>query len=181
MSHTDNPSPQRGVSRRAVLAAAGVGGAVAAVPLTGTGLAAAASSGPSGVRAGDPTTTPRVAGLHTQFGADASRDVVVSWHTLQPVTRPQVHLSRSGSASTRAIGARTVSYTDAKSGQVVYAHHATLTGLRAATDYDYAAVHQGAEPETGSFRTAPRRSSPSRASVTRARRPPASATSRPRG
>jgi hypothetical protein len=28
------------------------------------------------------------AGLHLQFGADASSQVVVSWHTLQPV-RPR--------------------------------------------------------------------------------------------
>jgi hypothetical protein len=48
-----------------------------------------------------------------------------------------------------------VSYTDAKSGQVVYAHHASLAKLNADSDYVYAAVHAGAEPEFGTFRTGP--------------------------
>lgn len=32
----------------------------------------------------------RVAGLHLQFGSDASSEVVVSWHTSTPVARPRV-------------------------------------------------------------------------------------------
>jgi len=36
----------------------------------------------------DPVGTPPVAGLHLQFGADASSEMVVSWHTLQPVQHP---------------------------------------------------------------------------------------------
>ena len=52
--------------------------------------------------------------------------------------------------------AEQASYTDAKSGQVVYAYHARLTGLRSSHDYVYVAVHDGAQPELGSFRTGPR-------------------------
>ena len=140
-----------------MLTAAGVGGAVAVVPIaTGTASAATPSAKAAAGHVGDPTSTPRVAGLHTQFGADSSREVVVSWHTLQPVARPRVLLARSGSGYTRTTAARTAAYTDDKSGQVVYAHHASLTGLRASTEYDYAAVHAGAEPEAGSFTTGPR-------------------------
>ncbi len=57
----------------------------------------------------------------------------------------------------RSFHAETVSYTDGKSGQVVYAQHARLTGLPADHEYVYVALHDGAQPEFGSFRTAPQR------------------------
>ncbi len=152
----NHPPSDDKLSRRSILTAVGVGGAVAVVPAVTTGTAAAASVSAAGGPAGDPEQTPRVAGLHLQFGSDASREVVVSWHTLQPVERPHVLVGRAGSSSTRTTSAKTVSYRDAKSGQTVYAHHATIDGLRASTLYEYAAVHSGAVPETGSFRTGPR-------------------------
>ncbi|MDX6212564.1 MAG: hypothetical protein QOF82_1651, partial [Frankiales bacterium] len=142
------------ISRRALLTAAGVGGAaLAAGPVLGSGVASAADLPAQG---GDPGTTPRVAGLHLQFGADASREVVVSWHSLQPVKTPQVLLTRLGRPTVDRFRATTVSYTDGKSGQVVYAHHARISGLRADTEYTYAALHEGADPEMGTFRTGPR-------------------------
>ncbi|MDX6245583.1 MAG: hypothetical protein QOE76_3306 [Frankiales bacterium] len=142
------------ISRRALLTAAGVGGAaLAAGPALGSGSAAAAELPTA---AGDPETTPRVAGLHLQFGADASREVVISWHTLQPVKTPQVLLTRLGRSTVDRFRARTVSYTDGKSGQVVHAHHARIPGLRADTEYTYAALHEGADPEMGTFRSGPR-------------------------
>lgn len=64
-----------------------------------------------------------------------------------------------GSASgqvERTVAAETRTYLDAKSGQTVYAQHARLTGLRPDHEYVYAAVHDGAEAEFGSLRTAPR-------------------------
>lgn len=145
------------VSRRALLTAAGVGGLTAAsVPALAVGSASAASPtrGPAAI--GDPVTTPRVAGLHLQFGADASYEVVASWHTLQSVTHPRVLLTRSGRSNVKSHSAQTVSYTDGKSGQIVYAHHARVQGLQADTEYSYAALHDGAEPELGTFRTGPR-------------------------
>ncbi|RKS80004.1 3',5'-cyclic AMP phosphodiesterase CpdA [Motilibacter peucedani] len=150
-----NP-PDTGLTRRALLAAAGVGtAAVAAGPvLAPSAQAATPDPGPFG--GGDPLTTPRVAGLHLQFGADAAHEVVVSWHSLQPVRHPRVLVARTGRALVDPWPARTTSYTDGKSGQVVYAHHARIPRLHADTDYTYAAVHDGAEPELGTFRTAPR-------------------------
>jgi hypothetical protein len=147
--------------RRGFLAAAGAAGAGLAVgPILGAGTASAATLPAGGGQTGDPVLTPRVAGLHLQFGADASREVVVSWHSLQPVQNARVLLGRPDGGYERSDSARTVSYTDAKSGQVVYAHHASLPGLSADSDYVYAAVHAGAEPEFGSFRTGPRGRAP---------------------
>jgi 3',5'-cyclic AMP phosphodiesterase CpdA len=99
--------------------------------------------------------TPPVAGLHLQFGADAASEVVVSWHSLQPVGHPRVLLGRLDGKLEQTVAAEIVSYTDAKSGQTVYAQHATLARLRPDSAYLYAALHDGAEPEFGTFRTAP--------------------------
>ena len=69
------------LSRRRLLAAAGIGGGVVmAASLIGTG---AAQTPPTSRRSPDPVATPPVAGLHLQFGSDASSEMVVSWHTLQ--------------------------------------------------------------------------------------------------
>src|SRR5262249_8572956 len=78
------------LSRRKLLAAAGIGGSALLAPnIVGTAAAVAA---PAARGASDPVHTPPVAGLHLQFGADASSDVVVSWHTLQPVRGAKVLL-----------------------------------------------------------------------------------------
>jgi phosphodiesterase/alkaline phosphatase D-like protein len=142
------------LSRRRLIAAAGVaGGAIVAASLLGTGDAEAAPSSPPSLA---PVATPPVAGLHLQFGADASSEIVVSWHTLQPVRNPRVVLGRLDGKLEQTVEAKATSYTDAKSGQVVYAYHAKLGGLRGDTPYLYAAMHEGAEPEFATFRTAPR-------------------------
>src|ERR1700735_4231723 len=123
------------LSRRKLLAAAGIGGgAAAAVSLIGTGEADAA---PAARLSFDPAATPPVAGLHLQFGADASSEMVVSWHALQPVRNPRVVLGRLDGKLEQTVNAREASYTDAKSGQVVYAYHARLDRLRADFSYLY--------------------------------------------
>jgi hypothetical protein len=142
------------LSRRKLLAAAGFGGGtVLAASLLRAGHAETASAASP---ASDPVATPPVAGLHLQFGADASSEVIVSWHSLQPVRRPRVLLGRLDGRLEQTVEAYEASYTDAKSGQVVHAYHARLDRLQANSDYLYAALHEGAEPEFGSFRTAPR-------------------------
>jgi hypothetical protein len=60
----------------------------------------------------------------------------------------------------QTVEAKATSYTDAKSSQVVYAYHAKIDGLRADSSYLYAATHEGAEPEFGTFRTCPRGRAP---------------------
>ncbi|SOD72285.1 3',5'-cyclic AMP phosphodiesterase CpdA [Jatrophihabitans sp. GAS493] len=145
-----------GFSRRSFLAAAGVVGAgTLAAPLLGSEAAAAPiTASKSG--AANPVTTPRVNGLHLQFGADAATEVTVSWYALQPVTRPRVLLGEQDGRYNRSIPATATTYTDAKSGQVVYAYHAAINGLIPLHGYGYAAVHDGAEPLFGTFQTAPR-------------------------
>jgi phosphodiesterase/alkaline phosphatase D-like protein len=145
------------LSRRKLLAAAGIGGgAVVAASLIGAGAAQAAPTAPTSRRSPDPVATPPIAGLHLQFGSDASSEMVVSWHTLQPVRSARVMLGRLDGALERVIEAKETSYTDAKSGQVVYAYHAKIDRLRADSAYLYGASHDGAEPEFSTFRTSPR-------------------------
>ena len=143
------------LSRRRLLAAAGIGAAVTAA----AGPSVGAQPGPS---RGDqsPAEIPVVAGLHLQFGHDGASEMTASWHTLQPVKTPRVLLGRIDGRLERTVMAATVSYVDGKSRQTVYAHHAKLQGLRPDTDYLYAAVHDGAAPEVSTFRTAPRGRAP---------------------
>jgi 3',5'-cyclic AMP phosphodiesterase CpdA len=146
------------LSRRKLLAAAGIGGGAAmAASLLRTGAAQAA---PTAGRSPNPVDAPPVAGLHLQFGSDASAEMVVSWHTLQSVGSPRVVLGRLDGALERMVEAEATSYTDAKSGQVVYAYHAKIDRLQASSSYLYGAFHDGAEPELGTFRTAPRGRAP---------------------
>ena len=142
------------LSRRNLLAAAGIGsGAMAAASVTVMGEAQGASvAGQSP----DLVAIPAVAGLHLQFGADASSEVTVSWHTLQPVGKPRVVLGRPDGKFEQTVAAKATSYTDGKSKQVVYAYHAKIARLQADSSYMYGAMHDGAAPEFGTFRTSPR-------------------------
>ncbi|HVY16747.1 MAG TPA: metallophosphoesterase family protein [Rhodopila sp.] len=137
------------LSRRRLLLAAGIGSQVLAAASFG-GAEAAERPVPA------PAGAPTVAGLHLQFGADASSEVTVSWHTLAPVHNPRVVLGHPDGRFEQMVHAGPSSYTDAKSKQVVYAWHAKIGRLRANTEYMYLAVHDGAAPEFGTFRTSPR-------------------------
>ena len=139
------------LSRRKLLEAAGLVSGVA----VGGGFAAASEAEAAEVSA-ERAGAPPVSGLHLQFGADASAQVVVSWHTLKPVRQPRVLLGGLDGRLMRAGGAETITYTDAKSGKTVYAHHARLARLQPDTAYLYAALHDGAAARFGTFRTAPR-------------------------
>jgi Calcineurin-like phosphoesterase/Purple acid Phosphatase, N-terminal domain len=141
------------LTRRKLLEAAGVGsGALVAASFNVIRDAQAAELP---VQSPDPVGTPAVAGLHLQFGADASSEVTVSWHTLQPVRNPRVVLGRLDGKFEQTVDAKPTSYTDEKSKQVVYAYHAKLGELQADSIYMYGAIHDGAAPEFGTFRTSP--------------------------
>jgi hypothetical protein len=144
------------ISRRKLLAAAGI--ATVAAPLLDVGAAHAAhpQSGHGAHHKFDSAATPPVAGLHLQFGADASSEVVVSWHTLQPVNGARAVIGQLNGKLEHVVEADETSYTDAQSGQVVYAYHAKVGRLQPNSAYLYAAVHNGADPQFGSFRTSPR-------------------------
>ncbi len=157
---TSDKKPDHELSRRKLLAAAGIGGAaMATASVLGAGKAAAEQadsrfSDPE--PASDPVTTPPVAGLHLQFGADAASEMIVSWHTLQSVDHPRVLLGTLEGELHQTVAAEATSYTDAQSGQIVYAYHAKLSRLNDDQAYLYGALHDGAEPQFGTFRTAPR-------------------------
>ncbi|MFK5600184.1 purple acid phosphatase family protein [Methylobacterium sp. HMF5984] len=142
------------VSRRRLLAAAGltpgllVSSALGATPDSRASPLPDTSTGRTG--------TPTVSGLHLQFGADAASEVTVSWHTLQPVVRPRVLLGRFDGRLEQTADAAPSEYVDSKSRRTVHAYHAKLGGLEPNTTYMYAAMHEGADPDFGSFRTAPR-------------------------
>jgi 3',5'-cyclic AMP phosphodiesterase CpdA len=104
----------------------------------------------------DPGSAPAVSGLHLQFGADAATEFVASWHTTEAVRNPRVLLGTPASGFGSTTVADTRVYRDAQSGSEVRVNHARLTGLTPDTDYVYAAVHDGAAPELGTFRTAPK-------------------------
>jgi hypothetical protein len=142
------------LSRRKLLAAAGIaGGAAVAASIIGIGAARAA---PAASPSLDPVMTPPVGGLHLQFVADPSSEIVASWHALQSARNPRVMLGSLDGKLDRVTEAKESRYTDAKSGQIVYAYHAKLGQLQPDTPYLYGAVHDGAEAQFATFRTAPR-------------------------
>src|SRR4029077_15963734 len=101
-------------TRRALIAAGGVAAAGASLLASsepGAALAPALAS--------NPLTTPPVAGVHLQFGADASSEMVVSWHTLQRISHPRVAVGRIQGKVEQTVVARETSYTDAKVAQAV--------------------------------------------------------------
>jgi 3',5'-cyclic AMP phosphodiesterase CpdA len=144
------------VSRRVAIGA-GLAAAMGGAALGAGGVALSRSSdAASGAWSRASGSAPRVAGLHLQFGADAATEVVVSWHTTDAVTNPRVMVGTPTAGLGTAVAAETRTYRDAKSGSEVRVNHARLTGLMPDTDYVYAAVHDGATPEFGALRTAPR-------------------------
>jgi hypothetical protein len=113
----------------------------------------------------NPVTTPPVAGPHLQFGADASLEMVVSWHTLQCVCKPRVMLRTFEGKLERIGQAKETSYTDAKAGPVVYllscenrpsADRLRLSIRGIPSHYLFGASHDSAAPEFSRFRTSPR-------------------------
>jgi hypothetical protein len=138
-----------GISRRRVLATAGL--AAAAVPLTAKGARAATL-----LKTADTAGAPSPDGLHVQFGADASKQAVVSWLSPVQVSRPKLRIGtpRHGYGST--VQAEERVYTEALTGQTVFTYHAHLDHLDPDTDYIYEALNDGGTPVAASFKTAPR-------------------------
>ncbi|GAA1915034.1 purple acid phosphatase family protein [Streptantibioticus ferralitis] len=154
MSRTEPPTSRSSVTRRGLLTAAGAGVSLIAVD----GGRASALPAPSPMLLSPPSAldAPALAGVHLQFGADASREVTVSWQTDVSVRRPRVMLGTVEHGVGTTYPAETRTYRDPVTGEEVLAHHARIRGLRPGGEYLYMAVHDGATPEAGTFRTAPR-------------------------
>src|SRR5262245_36207605 len=100
----------QGISRRGMLGAAGTG--LAGLGVVGLPSAAWAHEAPLLWSQPDHIGAPEIHGLHLQFGADASREVVVSWFTPQSVARPRVFLGTAADGLGHDVAARTLTYTD---------------------------------------------------------------------
>ena len=85
---TEETSSPSELSRRRLLAAGGVLGAGLAA---GLAQAETVPTSFAGTEPGKPAAPP-VAGLHLQFGQNASSGIAVSWHTLEAVDHPRVLL-----------------------------------------------------------------------------------------
>ena len=129
------------VSRRSVLKLAGATGAGLAMPGFWRQVAVAGAPGPEQV--------------HLQFGADSARDMVVSWSTPTPVSRPRARLGTAGGGFGREVPALTRTYSDHATGREIYTHHAVLDRLEPARGYRYQVLNDGAAAVSGAFSTGP--------------------------
>jgi hypothetical protein len=107
------------------------------------------------VRRPDAAGAPVPEQVHLQFGADASRQVAVSWAAAATVARPRLRFGPATGPPGSRVEADERSYTDALTGQIVWTYHARLRSLEPDTMYGYEILHDGATPVTGTFRTAP--------------------------
>jgi Purple acid Phosphatase, N-terminal domain/Calcineurin-like phosphoesterase len=153
------PDMTRSLCRRQALGLLGGAGAVAAIPLLGIPSADAAPQPASKPRPGS-SGAPPVQGLHLTFGADPSTQLVASWITDSAVRRPRVLYGTMSDGFGATADAESVTYVDGTSGRTVYVHHALMSRLRPGTDYAYVVQHDGAHPDGGAFRTAPRGRAP---------------------
>ena len=134
------------VSRRQVLAAGGTG------LLAATASSARAAARTRKARAAGGDGTPEQ--IHLTWGENPATDVVVSWASLGPATRPRVRIGQ------RVIPAEPRQYTDGINGDTVWTYHARVGGLRSGATYVYVVTADNdgnaADPFTATFRTAPR-------------------------
>ena len=136
------------LGRRDVLR--GIGGLAVAAPIIGgTRSAAALVSTP------DAAGAPAPEQLHLQFGADAGREVAVSWAAAQRVAKPVLRLGQPGHGHGTEIPAEEHVYTDTLTGQTVFTYHAAASRLHPDHHYEYAVTHRGGSQLGGTFRTAP--------------------------
>jgi len=142
------------VSRRQVLITGGIAATVPLLPKSG----ARADTAPALVRRPDVAGAPPPEQLHVQFGADASGQAAVSWAAPARVHRPRLRLGHKHDkfGFGTEVHAEERTYTEALTGETVFTYHATLDHLRPDTDYGYEVLNDGADPVSGSFRTAPR-------------------------
>jgi hypothetical protein len=136
------------VSRRNFLTGAGAAGiAAAASPLAPSRAA----------RAATPDGTPEQ--IHLTWGADPTRQVVVSWASGAQAVNPRVHLENPGRFG-RTIPAVQRTYTDGLNGQTVFTYHAFLDDLAPDSVNAYTITadndSNAAQPFSATFRTAPR-------------------------
>ena len=131
------------IDRRQFLKRAGVGGLAVVIGPTLWQQASAAAAAPA------------VEQVHLQFGANAAHQMSVSWATAASVSRPRVRYGTAAGGLGSTVEAVTQTYVDPLTKRIVTTHHGTLEALHPSTDYVYEALHNGAAPVMGTFRTGP--------------------------
>jgi phosphodiesterase/alkaline phosphatase D-like protein len=140
------------ITRRNLIKAAGATGLAAAV----TGLSGSRAWASPTLWSKPGATNGSVADqVHIAYGADASSQMTVSWHTATSVSRPRLRLGTVHGGWGRVVPAETKAYVDGINGVETICQHARIAGLRPATDYMYEVLADGAAPVQGSFTTAP--------------------------
>jgi hypothetical protein len=99
--------------------------------------------------------SPLAEQVHLTFGADAAREMTVSWTTAGAVRNPRVRLGSATGGYGTTVPARTRTYTDHATAREIITHHARLPRLAPGTSHVYEVLHDGTTPVTGTFRTAP--------------------------
>jgi len=140
------------ITRRNLFKAAGATGLAAAVTGLSGSRAWASPALWSKPGASDASAADQV---HIAYGADASSQMTVSWHTATSVAKPRLRLGTVHGGWGLEIPAETRSYVDGINGIETICQHAQAVGLRPATDYLYEVIADGAAPVQGSFTTAP--------------------------
>ncbi|KLO34830.1 hypothetical protein ABW17_25155 [Mycobacterium nebraskense] len=154
-AHSRGGDASPGISRRRLLTTSAVSVALGAGVGGGAAMVWSHPRAPALWYQPSRNGAPPVTGLHLQFGRHAGSEVVVSWHTVDAVRNPRVVFGTPTSGLGRTVAAETRTYRDAKSNTEIRVNHARLSNLTPDTDYVYAAVHDGAQPEMGTIRTAP--------------------------
>ncbi|MBO0706079.1 MAG: metallophosphoesterase family protein, partial [Candidatus Dormibacteraeota bacterium] len=95
--------------------------------------------------------------VHTTFGADPARSMVVSWAAPQPQPHPVLRIGPATHGPDWSVPAHAVTYRDGLNGQITHLYHAVLHGLQPQTAYAYQISDGGRQESTfgGSFATAP--------------------------
>ena len=135
--------------------------------VTGAGLSAlfgaAASRGADGQPESKPADgTPEQ--IHLTWGEDPASSVCLSWASAAQARNPRVRITQS--SVSRTVHAVQRTYTDGLNGQTVFTYHASLTGLKADSEFHYSVSADNdrnrMQPFAASFRTAPRGRKPFR-------------------
>jgi hypothetical protein len=91
-------------------------------------------------------------GVHLGFGADPASTMTVSWSTPAAVANPCVEIGLDD-----GYGRRVPADGNGAPGVADHFHHASIDQLSPGTTYHYRVSHDGGDPVTGTFSTAPDR------------------------
>jgi hypothetical protein len=135
------------ISRRTFVTGAGLSGLLGAAASHGLGA-------PADPKSADGTPEQ----IHITWGEDPASSVCLSWACAAQALNPRVRITQS--SASRTVHAVQRTYTDGLNGQTVFTYHASLTGLKADSEFHYAVTADNdrnrAQPFAAAFRTAPR-------------------------